>query len=138
MEEITSTRPRFADGIVAHGRRTMRFPLDAEVIFWWWDREENYRKSVGRCRDVSIQGAYIFANTCPPVGTTVGLTMIVSTCSATGRPVRMETAGRVLRVDKSASGKPGFAVLGEEMIFVEGDQIKYEGNSNDISTRLAN
>jgi hypothetical protein len=116
----------------------MRFPLDAEVIFWWWDRDENYRKSRGRSRDVSIQGAFIYASTCPPVGATVGLTMFVSASSATGRPVRMETAGRVLRVEKLADGSVGFAVLGEQMIFVDGDQIKDEGNSNELSTRLAN
>ena len=99
----------------------MRFPLEAHVVFWWWDEEGSYRKTDGWSRDVSVRGAYIIAADCPPVGAAVGLTVLIPQVPGAKRAPRMEMAGRVLRVDQmpSGAGSCGFAVSSEEVFFVD-------------------
>jgi hypothetical protein len=98
----------------------MRFPLEACVVFWWWDESGTYRKTSGRSRNVSVRGAYVMADTCPPVGAAVGLTISMPSSVGLARASRVEMAGRVLRVDQRLTemGDCGFAVSGDEVYLV--------------------
>jgi len=99
----------------------MRFPLEGHVVFWWWDEEGSYRKTDGWSRDMSVQGAYVLAADCPPVGAAVGLTVVIPSSARVTRVPRLELAGRVLRIERTPSdaGSCGFAVLGDAVFFVD-------------------
>jgi L-ascorbate metabolism protein UlaG (beta-lactamase superfamily) len=56
-------------------RRSLRSPLQRAVTFWWTNGDEESRQGEGRSRDVSEHGAFVFAPVCPPVGTSVVLTI---------------------------------------------------------------
>ncbi len=69
---------------------------------------------------MSVRGAYVMADTCPPVGAAVGLTISMPSSIGLARASRVEMAGRVLRVDQQLTemGDCGFAVSGEEVYLV--------------------
>ena len=51
----------------------MRFPLETPVAFWWTDENGNRQQGEGSSRDINERGAFVFAATCPPVGSSVEL-----------------------------------------------------------------
>jgi hypothetical protein len=46
-------------------RRNLRFPLQTAVAFWWVNESEERQHGEGRIRDVSEQGAFVFASIRP-------------------------------------------------------------------------
>jgi hypothetical protein len=114
-------------GAVAGGgaRKSMRFPVEAHAEFWWWDEKGVYRKTAGRSRNVSVRGAFVVTTVCPPVGAKVGLTVSIPDSPDTSDALRIELAGRVLRVEQSPTDLQdcGFAVLGDDVVLVRGQQI---------------
>jgi hypothetical protein len=107
-------------GCGEHRRSELRFPLNSETVFWWWDGDGNYTEAKGVSRDVGLQGAFVFAQACPPLGVTVGLAVSLATYSDLAGVLRL--AGRVIRVDDGANGATsGFAVSGSRIVFVESD-----------------
>src|ERR1700686_4675366 len=93
-------------------RRTLRFPLETPVTFWWKNGNGEPLQGEGRSRDVSEHGAFVFAPICPPVGVTVKLTMAVEGVPDATGLCPLEVEGEILRVEQSVSGMEmdGFAI----------------------------
>ena len=94
-------------------RTTIRYPLEASVVFWWKDENGILKQEQGRGRDASDRGAFIVSAVCPPVGTAIGLRIFMEGFSDEAAAVRIDVEGRVLRVERSKAraGNSGFAVL---------------------------
>ena len=103
----------------------MRFPVEAHAEFWWWDDKGIYRKTAGRSRDVSVRGAFVVTAVCPPVGARIGLTVSIPESPDASDALRIELAGRVLRVEQDATALKdcGFAIQGDDVVLVRGHQI---------------
>ncbi|MDA2938449.1 PilZ domain-containing protein [Acidobacteria bacterium AH-259-A15] len=74
------------------------------------ETEEQAPQTMGvTARDISEDGAYLWANTCPHIGDKVKLYL---QCSSELRRmnITLEANGTVVRVDQSSKGKCGFAV----------------------------
>jgi hypothetical protein len=94
-------------------RATIRYPLEASVVFWWKDENGVLKQEQGRGRDASDRGAFIVSAVCPPVGTAIGLRIFMEGFPDEAAAVRIDVEGRVLRVERSeaSAGNSGFAVL---------------------------
>jgi hypothetical protein len=94
-------------------RTTIRYPLEAAVVFWWNEENGILKQEQGRSRDASDRGAFIVSAVCPPVGTAIGLRIFMEGFSDEAAAVRIDVEGRVLRVERSeaSAGNSGFAVL---------------------------
>jgi hypothetical protein len=94
-------------------RKTIRFPLQAPVVFWWTDENGNHQQGEGRSRDISESGTFVLAAACPPLGAGVGLRISLEAVPDTTETLPIELDGHVLRVEHSdaANENTGFAVL---------------------------
>ena len=94
-------------------RTTIRYPLEASVLFWWKDENGILKQEHGRGRDASDRGAFIVCAACPPLDTPIALTIFMEGLPGEAAALRIEVEGRVLRVERSESsaGNSGFAVL---------------------------
>jgi hypothetical protein len=106
-------------------RTTIRYPLEASIVFWWKDENGTYRQEEGRGRDASDRGAFVFAVVCPPVGADIRIRISMEGFPDEAAALRIEVEGRVLRIDGSrASGEnTGFAVLLSNPI-VAGSEVR--------------
>jgi hypothetical protein len=69
----------------------------------------------GFTRDLSASGAYIYASSCPPTGSSVLLDVLVPQTHRRASIPAFRTAGVVVRVEHhGASGPTGFAVAVEQ------------------------
>lgn len=102
-------------------RRNLRFPIEAEAVFWWSDQEGKYQEATGRSRDVSIRGAFILAPVCPPIGVAVEIIVLIPSFSNLRGGLRI--AGRVVRVEDAGfdAASRGFAAWGDGASFAEGE-----------------
>lgn len=114
--EIEQLRRAAVPGGERTGRRnqrlSMRFDLRARVEFCWIDEKGISRHGIGLTRDVSTRGAYILGSEWPPEGTSVAMNIEIRFAPATSRVLRVQTEGRVVRVDRPgrAAGGTGFSV----------------------------
>lgn len=94
-------------------RKTMRFPVRTPVIFWWTDEHGKRQQAEGRSRDISEQGAFVFAPDCPPLGANVGLRIDVEALPDVDRTLPIEFEGKIIRVVQPdvEDASSGFAVL---------------------------
>jgi hypothetical protein len=94
-------------------RKSMRYPVEAPVLFWWKDENDSQRQGEGTSRDVSESGTFVFAPGCPQVGANVALRIFVVAPLDATRVLNLAFEGRVLRVEQTTpgGGKSGFAVL---------------------------
>lgn len=94
-------------------RTTIRYPLEAAIVFWWKDENGILKQEQGRGRDASDRGAFIVSAACPPLGAAIGLTIFMEGLPDEAAALRIEVEGRVLRVERSEAraGNSGFAVL---------------------------
>jgi hypothetical protein len=94
-------------------RTTIRYPLEASVVFWWKGENGIFQQAQGRGRDASDRGAFVVSKLCPPVGTVIGLRIFVEGFPDKAAALRIDVEGLVLRVECSEdSGEnSGFAVL---------------------------
>jgi hypothetical protein len=101
----------------------MRFPLDVPVVFWWTDANGAHQLGEGRSYDVSELGVFVCASACPPPGAQVGLKIPIPEVLDAPPALRMEVAGRVLRVEqvRSGEGRDGFAILSDQVVLREGN-----------------
>lgn len=111
-------------------RASIRFPLEAAVVFSWTDEKGNRQQGQGSSRDISERGAFVFAADCPPVGSNVELRIPLEGLPDT---TRIDLDGCVVRVEQPHDGKgsSGFAVfrdLGDSADSFRQQQI--EGLSN--------
>lgn len=106
-----------------HSRRVMRFPLEAPTVFWWMDRG-TVRRSEGRTRDISEDGAFVCASTCPPRGNQIGFKVFLPVLPGIERKTRMEADGQVVRVEQARGREEceGFAILTQHMVLRANDE----------------
>jgi hypothetical protein len=92
-------------------RKTIRFPLQVPVTFWWVNGNGKTRQGEGRSRDLSEHGAFVFAPVCPPVGTNVVLTIPLEGVPNEVGPIPVKVEGEVRRIEQVPDeGKEGFAI----------------------------
>jgi len=93
-------------------RRTLRFPLQTAVKFWWTDKNGKKNQGEGRSRDLSEHGAFIFSHFCPPLGAGVSLEIALVGVPNEIGPLPVELKGEVLRVEQppTETGLGGFAI----------------------------
>ena len=98
-------------------RSTVRYALHIPVNVQWIDKRGLPRETSGCTRDVGPKGAYVLASVCPPAGAAIKLTMFLPVPGGSGRPVEVETRGRVLKVDSAndAGCCSGFSVYNERV-----------------------
>jgi hypothetical protein len=94
-------------------RKTIRFPLQAPVVFWWTDENGNHQQSEGRSRDISESGTFVHAGSCPPLGASVELRISLEPAAGATETLPIEFDGHVLRVEEVSARNEnrGFAVL---------------------------
>jgi|HubBroStandDraft_1064217.scaffolds.fasta_scaffold16094_2 hypothetical protein len=99
---------------VRPARKTLRFLLQTAVTFWWTNGNGEARQGEGRSRDVSEHGAFIFASSCPPVGTSVVLKIDLEGIPDEIGRLPVEVEGEVLRAEQCPAERGmltgGFAV----------------------------
>ena len=110
-------------------RTAMRYPVKAEVFFWWKDGND-IRRGSGTSRDVSEKGAFVNTPAFPPAGAQVELRFFFPQLSETTPAGRLEVEGTVLRVEEAGGG---FAVLTKTAILRENDESG-GGNFGDFTT----
>lgn len=93
-------------------RRTLRFPLQTAVSFWWTNGNGNKHEGEGRSRDVSEHGAFVLASLCPPVGANVVLKIALEGIPNGIGSLPVELKGEVLRVEQppTETEDSGFAI----------------------------
>jgi len=98
-------------------RRFVRHRLDVPVRFSWTDRHGMRHRGEGRTRDISPGGVFLFATHCPPPGVAVGLSVILPPLSENIPSWKMQTRGRVVRVEPTGakSRLPGFAAISDKL-----------------------
>lgn len=102
-------------------RTRLRHRLSSEALFTWESASGTYLHGEGITRDISSSGAYIFSLTCPPVGATIQLDVLLFPLEAGARTLRLKTNATVIRVEHgSTAGKEGFAVVLEGLSLAEG------------------
>jgi len=92
--------------------------MRVQVIFRWSRSRKDRFQGEGTTRDVSLAGAYVFSETCPPVNTMVQMEIILPSLS-TAPSTRMRAEMKVLRVDGDISSeRPGGFSLAKGFPFV--------------------
>jgi len=81
--------------------------MHVPVIFHWGD-EGRINGGTGFTRDISTGGVFVLSPIAPPVGTPVVLEVHLPPLGASGPGLHVQSAGRVVRIDKSQAGA-GFA-----------------------------
>ena len=110
LDRLLKVPVNFTSGI----RKTIRFPLQVPVVFWWADENGTPRRDEGRTRDISESGVFVFAVTCPSLGVSVGLKISLEAIPDSIEIILLEIDGRVVRIEKSdvaGDRSIGFAVL---------------------------
>jgi hypothetical protein len=102
-------------------RTRVRHRLSSEALFTWESAHSTYLHGEGITRDISSSGVYIFSLTCPPVGATIQLDVLLFPLETGGRSLRLKTNATVIRVEHgSTPTEEGFAVVLEGLSLVEG------------------
>lgn len=116
----------------------MRFPLEAPTVFWWMDRG-TVRQSEGRTRDISEEGAFVLASTCPPRGIQIGFKVFLPVLPGIERKTRMEADGQVVRVEQARGREEceGFAVLTQHVVLRVNNEIYERGRRGGDGPRLS-
>ena len=96
------------------GRRGMRFPVDARVIYKWVDATGTRREGEGRTINISEWGVYIRSQNHPPQGTPLQLKIFLSPVPITLPSLPIVMDARVVRIEKGNLDPAlrGFAVEG--------------------------
>jgi hypothetical protein len=105
------------DAMKFQARRFVRHRLEVPVRFSWIDRHGARHRAEGKTRDISPGGVFLSARACPPAGTPVGLSIFLPPLSEHIPSWKMQTKGRVVRVEPSGSkGRlGGFAAISDKI-----------------------
>ena len=111
-------------GAVVQPRKDNRYRLEVPVIFSWKDAQEIREQGVGLTHDLSVRGAFIFANSPPPLNANLKLKVYLPPTSA-ALPLRIYGQGQVVRVE-SAHGRrrAGFAVAAEPFVLRRAEEYR--------------
>ena len=102
-------------------RSRVRHRLAAEAVFTWRSAEGGWLHGEGVTRDLSVGGAFLFSLTCPPVGATIQLDVLLFPLHGGTRSLRLKTEATVIRVEHASDdGNEGFAVVLEGLNLGEG------------------
>ena len=80
-------------GAVVQPRKDNRYRLEVPVIFSWKDAQEIREQGVGLTHDLSVRGAFIFANSPPPLNANLELKVYLPERSA-APPLRIYGKGQ--------------------------------------------
>lgn len=98
---------------VVDRRQNVRYDLAVPVTFVWKDQNGKRHREEGYTRDLSKEGAFVVANSCPPDGAYVQIELFLPPIRRGTNSVEMKGVARVTRVN--AGGKEdssgGFAIL---------------------------
>jgi hypothetical protein len=97
---------------VGHSRRkSIRFPLQTPVIFWWTNAIGERQVGEGLSRDISEEGAFVFAVDCPPFGSSLDLKMDLEASPNSTEHFPIQYDCQVVRVERpNGETESGFAV----------------------------
>ena len=102
-------------------RKRVRHRLAVDAVFTWRGAEDSWLHGEGVTRDISVAGAFIFSLTCPPVGATIQLDMLLLPLDSGARSLRLKTEAAVIRVEHASAGaNEGFAIVLEGLNLGEG------------------
>lgn len=94
-------------------RTNIRYQMNTNAIFMWKGPGRARLRAEGITRDISVQGAFIFASSHPPVDTPilVDIFFFLSASPTSAPKLRIRTEARVLRIDQAGKqGMNGFAI----------------------------
>jgi PilZ domain len=95
-------------------RKHVRYPVGARVSFTWRIRGTPFRAE-GTAQDISLRGAYVVSEVCPPLGAIVQMKIFLPRPSPTAPGLLIVGKLRMQRVESSLGGKRrmGFSVVGK-------------------------
>jgi hypothetical protein len=106
-------------------RSVVRYRTEVPVIFHWSPNGDEYWHGEGLTRDISVAGAHIFSDVCPPLNALVNVEILLPQSPEVIKP-RMSAKMRVVRVDKEARqqklGFSGFSVTGRNFVLLDGSK----------------
>jgi PilZ domain len=93
-------------------RASVRFQLSLPVIFSWGELEKH--TAGGFTTNVSLGGAFVLSDQCPPEDTEVKLDLMLKSLDDQGSKINLQSVGSVTRVVKKREKDRlvGFAVAG--------------------------
>ncbi|MGA3165607.1 MAG: PilZ domain-containing protein [Terriglobia bacterium] len=101
---------------MVQARKHHRYRLELATIFSWKEGGDVWQHNVGLTRDLSAQGAFIFAASPPPSGAGLKVQALLPPGSA-ALSIIMSAPGQVVRVEPPQDGRPaGFAVSGRRFV----------------------
>lgn len=122
-------------------RENIRFRLGASVVFSWESSQGKRLKGEGSTRDLSVEGAYLYTSTCPPVNAIILVDVLLPRLHRTAPALMIHTEARVLRIEHPLgdSGRSGFAVKsgirqrsGFELVCTEDGREKSQHNKEPL------
>jgi hypothetical protein len=98
---------------MAERRKSIRYRLNAPVIFRWKGPDKERFQGEGVTRDMSITGAFIVTATCPPPNAVVKMEVLLPLSDGASK-AQMRADMTVLRVDHDTAGnsRSGFSAVG--------------------------
>jgi PilZ domain-containing protein len=99
---------------MAERRKSIRYRLNAPVIFRWKGPDKERFQGEGVTRDMSITGAFIVTATCPPPNAVVKMEVLLPLSDGASK-AQMRADMTVLRVDHDLAGstRSGFSAVGK-------------------------
>jgi len=98
-------------------RLDRRFHMSVPAYFMWKTPGAGEQTGTGTTRDISLRGAFVFTDRCPPRGTLVQLKVLLG--PELGDPgLVMKAKARVVRVERVSSSQfsNGFAVFTKKYV----------------------
>ena len=90
-------------------RLAIRYPVHCPTISRWKVDGGISETCAGLTRDVSMGGVFLVVQACPPVGTSIALTLSIPNLDGTALGLRAIAAGHVTRIEQSDGNVSGFA-----------------------------
>jgi len=110
-------------------RSTIRYSLQLPVRFKWKDEHGKSCQGLGRMRDISTQGSFVFADTCPQQGTEVEMKIELPLVPNAFRALQAHVEGQVDRLTlvQENSQSAGFAVRNRKFVLREAEGMRSNG-----------
>lgn len=91
------------------------------------------RHGEGCTRNISEKGAFVNADFCPPIGSSVELHFSLPGLSGSGRKMHVQHSGETLRLGGTEQGERsgGFAITSRQIVWRYEDESKFDRSEND-------
>ena len=98
----------------AERRRAKRYRMSTIVFFRWTGPDNRRFQAEGATRDMSVDGVFVLAATCPPANAAVQMEVILPLSDGASK-AQMKADMTVLRVDHDIAGfnRSGFSAVGK-------------------------